>query len=37
MRVGGMRHIPPDQFSAIPVIDKTLERLIEHERNRKIS
>lgn len=32
-----MRNIPPDHLSAIPVIDKTLERLIEHERKRKIS
>lgn len=32
-----MRHITPDHLSAIPVIDKTLERLIEYERKRKIS
>lgn len=32
-----MRNIPPDHLSAIPDIDKTLERLIEHERKRKIS
>ena len=32
-----MHNIPPDHLSAIPVIDKTLERLIEHERKGKIS
>lgn len=32
-----MRNIPPEHLSAIPDIDKTLERLIEHERKRKIS